>query len=72
MIGLVFDQGYFWVLGSVLVGLEVVVIGCTAIAWRVAGIAEREEAALASSDEMDEIRTRLMDSHETERPARIS
>ena len=65
LIGQVFERGEYHHLGTALVVLEALVVGCTAIAWRVATLAEEEEAELASNgEEMEEIRQRLVQSED--------
>ena len=59
LIGLFFEGGQHWVLGTVLVGLNAVIVGCTAIAWRVAaggkeeGATEEELERFNSSEDRD-------------------
>ena len=65
LIGQVFERGEYYHLGTALVVLEALVVGCTAIAWRVAALAEEEEAELAGNgEEMEEIRQRLVHSED--------
>jgi hypothetical protein len=60
MIGLVFERGQFWVLGSSLVALQAVVVCCTAIAWRIsvqartARMRYEEQMLLTHHDEQHE------------------
>ena len=49
IIGLFFEAGQHWILGSVLVGLSALIVVCTAIAWRVAAGGKEE----ASEEELE-------------------
>ena len=63
LIGQVFERGEYHHLGTTLVVLEALVVGCTALAWRVAALAEEEEAELVGDgEEMEEMRQRLVQS----------